>query len=80
MTPTSSTSMKNTRQTLMSATHNISDQPQSATINIFMVAGLGYKGMLECFLAGFCKRLVASDCKARMMRKRVLRGSMTSSM
>ena len=28
--------MKNTRQTLMSATHNISDQPQSATINIFM--------------------------------------------
>ena len=29
--------------------------------------------MLECFLAGFCRRLVASDCRARNTRFRVIR-------
>ena len=40
---------------------------------------LFYNGILECFLGGFCKRFVANDCKARIIRKRVLRGSITSS-
>ena len=38
-----------------------------------------YKGILPCFLAGFVKLLVFSWAKARMTRKRVLRGSITSS-
>lgn len=81
MISTSSTNMKKTRQMLMSAVHSISDQPQSIpfAINMFIVVRTYYKGILECFLGGFCKRLVANDCNARMMRKRVLRGSITSS-
>ena len=38
-----------------------------------------YKGILPCFLAGLVKLLVFSWAKARMTRKRVLRGSITSS-
>ena len=38
-----------------------------------------YNGRLSCFLAGFSRRLLRSDSRARITRKRVLRGSMTSS-
>ena len=80
MTHTSRTSTRNTRQILMSATHSISAQLQSITDNILiLIIRFYYNGMFECFFAGFCRRLVASDCSARMMRKRVLRGSITSS-
>ncbi len=41
---------------------------------------VAYRGMLPCFLAGLTTFLVASCWRARMMRKRVLRGSITSSM
>ena len=41
---------------------------------------LFYIGMLPCFLAGRLSRLVESCARARQMRKRVLRGSITSSM
>ncbi len=80
ITPTSSTSMSTTRQKPMSATHRISDQPHAVAINVVIMVGRDYRGIFECFFAGFCKRFVASDWSARMMRKRVLRGSITSSM
>ncbi len=38
-----------------------------------------YIGILPCFFAGRPSRFVASCAKARQMRKRVLRGSITSS-
>lgn len=46
-------------------------QPENETPN--------YKGIFECFFGGFTTFLVASDFNARMIRKRVLRGSITSS-
>jgi hypothetical protein len=38
-----------------------------------------YKGMLSCFFQGFSTRLSRSMLSARQIRRRVLRGRMTSS-
>ena len=56
----------------------VQDTPTNLSVSYSHIVRF-IQGILECFLAGFCKRLVASDCKARIMRKRVLRGSITSS-
>ena len=49
-------------------------------IHFEMSLNRNYNGMLPCFLAGLLYFLVRSCSRARITRKRVLRGSITSSM